>query len=189
MNGTDSSWPPVWYLERSAKKNEVSTQDVLEATPATESSFTSISSSISSTTAPNISESTMKIESAEPLEEIETTTNLVEPEKPRTRVSTAALARLCLFQNICSQEDAEEYFQRQERLRRIITTTTVRTTTKRPVRTRRPRTRNPLLVAQLRACMQDSKYCNTDTFNHQHQMAMKGLHDKESTSNNTETQR
>ena len=106
-----------------------------------------------------------------------------------------ALADLCGYkpakQNFGSslEEDAEEYFQRQERLRRIVSTTTVRTTTKSPVRTRRPRTRNPLLVAQLRACMQDSKYCNTDTFNHQHQMAMKGLHDKERAISNPETQR
>ena len=152
----------------------------MEPTTTTESSINSLSSISSSTTSTSITTSTTtsQIETFETTEEAKIDTDISTPEQPRTRVSTAALARLCLFQNICSQEDAEDY-HRQLHQRRS-TTTTIRTTTKAPVRTRRPRTRNPLLVAQLRACMQDSKYCNTNTFNHQHQMVMKSLNKESS---------
>ena len=124
-------------------------------------------------------------------EDFETTTTTSQQEEPRTRVSTAALARLCLFQNVCSQEDAQDYFYQQRLiagLQRTLTTT-ARTTTATTVKTRRPRKRNPLLVAQLRACMQDSKYCNTDTFTHQHKLAMEGINPESSTPQHNDSER
>ena len=154
----------MWYLEREGPKNvpnidehEASTVVSVKSLSATETS-----TSNQRTTIGHI------VETATPLEENEITKV---SEKLRTKISTAVLARLCLFQNICSQEKAQEYILESQ----IPLTTTERiTTTNAPSKSRRPRKRNPVLVAQIRACMQDSKYCDTNTFNEQREMAIKG---------------
>ena len=185
INGTDNSWPPVWYLERAAKNNKVTTENLTEAAPISESSLPPLDSIL---TFQERYKNKTNTKPDEIEEDVETTTTTSQQEEPRTRVSTAALARLCLFQNVCNQEDAQEYFH-QQLVSRTSTTTTARTTTKAPVKTRRPRKRNPLLVAQLRACMQDSKYCNTDTFNHQHKLAMEGIDQESTTSRHNDSER
>ena len=172
FNGTDNSWPPVWYLERAAQNNQIATDTASKKEEATESSLLA-SSTTETTLLKSTNQETTSIKPNETSTDIFETTQISEPEKPRTRISTAALARLCLFENVCSQEAAKEYFRQIDFL--ATSTTTIRTTTKIPRTSRRPRKRNPLLVAQLRACMQDVKYCNTDTFNQQRHVAMEGV--------------
>ena len=171
INGTEDSWPPVWYLERADQNNKVTSNSVKGMEKTTKPPSSS-SSTIVTTALESVSEGTT---TTSPIQTVETTTGLDPVEKPRTRISTAALARLCLFQNVCSQEAAEDYFRQ---IPSAITTTTVRTTTKVPSKPRRPRKRNPLLIAQLRACMEDSKYCNTDSFNKQRRMALEGVEER-----------
>ena len=161
VNNTDNSWPPVWYLERTAHNNKIT------SAPGKETGKTTDSPIQSASTVANL----LVVLPSHPttIKPIKTTTNLMTnstelvPEKPRTRITTAVLARMCLFQNVCSNEEAEEYF------RNFSTTTspsTIRTSTNAPLKTtRRPRKRNRLLIAQVRACMQDKQYCNTNVFN------------------------
>ena len=176
LNGTNSSWPPVWYLERSAENNQITTDAGHIKEEATESSLVSSSTTETALIKSTTQDTTSSILSETSTEIVETT-EFSEPEKPRTRISTAALARLCLFENVCSQDAAKEHFSKLEFLRLLrstTSTTTIRTTTT-PRSFRRPRKRNPLLVVQLRACMQDVKYCNTDAFNQQRHVAMEGV--------------
>ena len=163
INGTESSWPPVWYLEREGPNNDPNIDDNESSTVV---SVTSLSATETST--PYQGTTTHHFtDTATPLEENEIKKV---SENLRTKISTAVLARLCLFQNICSQEKAQEYILESQ----IPSTTTERiTTTNAPSKSRRPRKRNPVLVAQIRACMQDSKYCDTNTFNEQREMAIK----------------
>ena len=153
----------MWYLEKEGRKN---VPNIEEQEASTVVSVTSLSATETTTSNPGTTTRHI-IETATPLEENEIKKV---SEKLRTKISTAVLARLCLFQNICSQEKAQEYILESQ----IPSTTTERiTSTNAPSKSRRPRKRNPVLVAQIRACMQDSKYCDTNTFNEQREMAIK----------------
>ena len=169
----------MWYLEREGPKHVPNIDDYESSTVA---SVTSLSATETSTSSQGTTTSHI-IETATPLEENEIKKV---SEKPRTKISTAVLARLCLFQNICSQEKAQEYILESQ----IPSTTTERiTTTNAPSKSRRPRKRNPVLVAQIRACMQDSKYCDTNTFNEQREMAIKETTNDNIVDNDDITQR
>ena len=108
----------MWYLEREGPKHIPNIDDYESSTVVSVTSLSATETSTSSqgTTASHI------IETQTPLEENEIKKA---SEKQRTKISTAVLARLCLFQNICSQKKAQEYILESQ----IPSTTTERITT------------------------------------------------------------
>ena len=149
INSTEQSLPPVWYLEKESENDNFGSASEFENSAPT---YYPISSA--STVSPETSTDLIK------------TSNTLEARRPRAHITTAMLARLCLFENICSTEAAEEFFQMGEILNSDTLTTTIRSKTKPPdTTTSKPKNANPWLLAQIQACIQDPKYCNFNTFN------------------------
>merc|ERR1712029_519675 len=108
--------------------------------------------------------------SSDPTDETSTTS----PAPPTTTteeeegVDPLLLARLCLFQKLCSEQEVKKVMERRQQSATTSTEATVITTTTATVKaqqdspTESPRRVDGVITAQIRRCIQSPQHCSTD---------------------------